>query len=177
MDETIRWFERRLESSPAHGLSSTRRPTSSSPSPGASNRRTRLRTSGSRCRSWFGQRAGRRSNLLIRWPGGHETAVEIKYPKARWSGVLNGEQFDLPDTAAHDLVRYDVVKDIARLERWTSAGRERDGFVLVVFERPGSLANACRSIPRPSTRRSASTTGRCCRVGDSGVSARLVAPP
>lgn len=71
-------------------------------------------------------------DVLLRWPGGHETALELKYPKASWIAEIEGEPYALPTTSAHDLVRHDIVKDVGRLERWVSAEDHRDGFVVVV---------------------------------------------
>jgi hypothetical protein len=44
-------------------------------------------------------------------------AIELKYPTRRLSGVVHGESFELRDQAAQDVIRYDFVKDLVRLER------------------------------------------------------------
>ena len=69
--------------------------------------------------------------LLSRPDLGRATAIEIKYWKKRWSGTVNGEAFDLPNQGAHDVRRYDFVKDIARVERFIATRTGWDGLVLL----------------------------------------------
>lgn len=69
--------------------------------------------------------------LLSRLDLGRSTAIEIKYWKKRWSGTVNGEAFDLPNQGAHDIRRYDFVKDIARVERFVVTSPGWDGLVLL----------------------------------------------
>ena len=46
------------------------------------------------------------------------SAVELKYLTRRWTGDVAGETFALKDQGAGDIHGYDVVKDIARVERF-----------------------------------------------------------
>jgi hypothetical protein len=49
------------------------------------------------------------------------TAIELKYMTRRLSVAIAGESFDLSQHSAHPPRRYDVVKDVARLERVVTA--------------------------------------------------------
>lgn len=63
-------------------------------------------------------------DLFCSDPGtGGATAVEFKYKKRSWSGVVGEEQVRLLPGAANDLGRVYFVDDISRLERWA----ERNG--------------------------------------------------
>ncbi len=68
--------------------------------------------------------------LLLRPDLEAATFIELKFLKAAWSGVVSDEQFDLPNTGAHDIVRYDVVKDIERLERFVDGRPGSNGLLL-----------------------------------------------
>ncbi|WP_309114771.1 hypothetical protein [Saccharothrix sp.] len=71
-------------------------------------------------------------DLLVHRPDhGRSTAIEVKYWKKRWSGTAAGERFDLPNQGAHDIRRYDFVKDISRVERFVAARPGCDGLVLL----------------------------------------------
>lgn len=74
--------------------------------------------------------------------GAAQTGVELKYLTWLWHGDVAGERFDLKDQGTQDIRAYDVVKDIARVERFVAA-------------RPGSAAVplACRTTGRTGTRR------------------------
>ncbi|XVS61868.1 hypothetical protein ACQPYE_26730 [Actinosynnema sp. CA-299493] len=69
--------------------------------------------------------------LLYRPDLGRSTAIEVKYWKKRWSGTVAGERFDLPNQGAHDIRRYDFLKDISRVERFVAARAGCDGLVLL----------------------------------------------
>jgi hypothetical protein len=43
-------------------------------------------------------------------------AIELKYKTRKWRGEHEGEFFALRDQSAHDVARYDFIKDITRLE-------------------------------------------------------------
>ncbi|GAA2660414.1 MULTISPECIES: hypothetical protein [Actinosynnema] len=74
-----------------------------------------------------------RLDLLLHRPDlGLRTAVEIKYWKKRWTGVVDDEPFDLANQGAHDIRRYDFAKDVARVERFTAANRGWSGLVLLL---------------------------------------------
>ncbi len=60
------------------------------------------------------------------------TAIEFKYLTSGWSGTVDGEQFTLKHQSAQDIRGYDVVKDIARLERLTSARPGWNGLFLAL---------------------------------------------
>ncbi len=68
--------------------------------------------------------------LLFRPDLGRTTALELKYLKAAWTGTVDGEPYALPNTGAHDIVRYDVIKDVARLERFVEANPGWNGVML-----------------------------------------------
>lgn len=51
---------------------------------------------------------------------------------ARFQGVVEGEQFDLPNQGAHDISRHDVVKDVARVERFVADGVADSGWVVAL---------------------------------------------
>lgn len=69
---------------------------------------------------------GVRLDLLVtNADGTAQTAVELKYLVRLWHGDVGGERFELKDQGAQDIRCYDVVKDIARVEKF-------------VAERPGS---------------------------------------
>lgn len=57
-------------------------------------------------------------------------AVELKYMTRLWAGVHGGESFALKNHGASDLRAYDVVKDIARVERFVG---ERSGWAGLVI--------------------------------------------
>ncbi|HYD51142.1 MAG TPA: hypothetical protein VEA99_00895 [Gemmatimonadaceae bacterium] len=56
------------------------------------------------------------------------TAIELKYLKARWEGVVEGEPFVLLNQGAQDISRYDVVKDVARVERFVASNPGWNGY-------------------------------------------------
>lgn len=72
-------------------------------------------------------------DLLVSRPGtGQGTVIELKYLKAAWEGHVGGEPFKLLNSGAHDIVRYDVLKDVARVERFVAARPGWNGFALVL---------------------------------------------
>jgi hypothetical protein len=44
-------------------------------------------------------------------------AIELKYLTRKASGEAHGEQFNLKNHSAHDVRRYDVLKDVSRMEK------------------------------------------------------------
>jgi hypothetical protein len=78
------------------------------------------------------------------------TAVELKYLTASWSGEVGGESFALKNHGAQDVRGYDVMKDIGRLERFAAVGPGWNGVFLAIsndssFWRPvthGRITNA-----------------------------------
>lgn len=77
-------------------------------------------------------------DLEVSDPGSNRvTAIELKYLTRRWSGTVGGEQFDLAEHSARDIRGYDVVKDIARIERFTANRSGADGAVVVITNEAG----------------------------------------
>lgn len=74
--------------------------------------------------------------LLSRPDLGMHTAVELKYLTAGWTGEIGGESFALKDHGAQDVRGYDVVKDIARLERFASRAQGWNGVFLAISNDP-----------------------------------------
>ena len=60
------------------------------------------------------------------------TAIELKYKASSVDTSIGGEQFALQNHAAQDLGRYDLVKDIERLERVVAAGRKVVGYAIIL---------------------------------------------
>jgi hypothetical protein len=71
---------------------------------------------------------------------GHFTALELKYLTRSWSGPVKDQQFDLKNHSAHDLRRYDVVKDITRIEKFTALRPGSNGAVVVLTNDPAFSA-------------------------------------
>ena len=67
---------------------------------------------------------------------GRATAVELKYLTRAWTGVVDGEQYELKDHEAQDIRAYDAVKDIARVEKFTADRDGADGAVIVLANDP-----------------------------------------
>jgi hypothetical protein len=80
-------------------------------------------------------RRGVRLDVLVTVDG-HRTAVEVKYLLARFHGEVDGEVFDLPNQAAQDISRHDVVKDLVRVETLVADGYADQGAVLVLSNDP-----------------------------------------
>lgn len=66
---------------------------------------------------------------------GRTTALELKYLTRRWSGEVAGERFDFP-SGVTDLRRYDVVKDLARVEDYVATRPGSNGAVVVLASDP-----------------------------------------
>ena len=64
-------------------------------------------------------------------------AFELKYLVRALDVTIAGERFDLRNQGAHDVRRYDVVKDISRLERLVAAGAADVGFAIALANDPG----------------------------------------
>jgi hypothetical protein len=84
--------------------------------------------------------------------GGTRVAVEFKYLVRAFEVMIDGEYFRLRDQAAQPLSRYDVLKDIERLERFCASGWADVGYAVVLSNdppvwspgRPGSIDEAFR---------------------------------
>lgn len=82
---------------------------------------------------------------LLAYLGDERVAVELKYLPARFAGNVGGERFDLPNRAAHDISRHDVVKDVVRVEQAIASGIATSGWVITLtndraYRRPGTKA-------------------------------------
>ena len=64
--------------------------------------------------------------------GERRTAVELKYLAAAFLGTCDDEAYDLPNRGAQDISRYDVVKDIVRIEALLADGYVDDGYVVAL---------------------------------------------
>lgn len=67
---------------------------------------------------------------------GVRTAVELKYLVRSLAADIDGERFELRAQSAHDVRRYDIVKDIARLEAVLAAGAAETGVMIAVTNDP-----------------------------------------
>ena len=74
--------------------------------------------------------AGRSLDVLLRLPD-QLVAIELKYLVKRQEVTVDGEEFRLKNQSAHDIRRYDTVKDITRIEELVEAGAVDTGFVIV----------------------------------------------
>jgi hypothetical protein len=76
---------------------------------------------------------GERLDLWFRRPDlGLSTALELKYLCASLDAVVAGERFVLPAQGAQDIRGYDVMKDIARVERIVAGAVTDKGAVVTV---------------------------------------------
>lgn len=55
-------------------------------------------------------------DIWVGTPNG-TAAIELKYLTRKASGEVHGEQFNLKNHSAHDVRRYDVLKDVSRMEK------------------------------------------------------------
>lgn len=67
---------------------------------------------------------------------GVRTAVELKYPVRNLVTAVDEERFELRAQSAHDVRRYDVVKDIARLEAIVAARAADAGAMIALTNDP-----------------------------------------
>lgn len=68
--------------------------------------------------------------------GQQRTAVELKYLTQKYSGLFANEQFELKAQGAQDVRRYDVIKDIQRMEEFCDRFPSARAFVLVLSNDP-----------------------------------------
>lgn len=78
---------------------------------------------------------------------GHRVAIELKHLTRGLSVDLDGEVFNLSNQSAHDIARYDVVKDIRRVEELLGVGLADSAYVIVLtndsaYWRPGWKSTA-----------------------------------
>ena len=69
--------------------------------------------------------------------GGEYTAIELKYITRKWNGTDHtGHEYLLKEHSAHDQRRYDVVKDIKRVEQFVGGRQGANGAVVLVTNVP-----------------------------------------
>jgi hypothetical protein len=59
-----------------------------------------------------------------------------RYGVRRFHGVVGGEPFELPDQSAQEISRYDVIKDVVRMESFVADGVAERGRVIVLTNDP-----------------------------------------
>lgn len=72
-----------------------------------------------------------RIDILIKI-GNHNYAVELKYKKKKLELDQDGEKFALRGDDAHDVSRYDFIKDISRLEKYVSSIDAATGYAVLL---------------------------------------------
>lgn len=77
---------------------------------------------------------------------GHRDALELKYLADRIDTIVDGERFDVPRRGAHDIGRYDVARDLWRVETMVRDGFADTGWVIVLstdrgYWTPGTKAD------------------------------------
>jgi hypothetical protein len=72
-----------------------------------------------------------RIDILVRL-GGLSYAVELKYKKQKLECLSGGERYALLKDGAHDIGRYDFIKDVARLERYVSSVEDTVGCAVLL---------------------------------------------
>lgn len=72
---------------------------------------------------------------------GRYTAIELKYPTRAWAGGVNGQAYHLASHSARDLICYNVVKDVKRVEDFVALQPGANGAVVVVTNDPGYWAS------------------------------------
>jgi len=78
-----------------------------------------------------------RLDLLIRHSQlRRQAAVELKYLTALWVGEVAGEPGALKNHGAQDIRAYDIVKDMARLERFVTGKPGWNGVLLAITNDP-----------------------------------------
>jgi hypothetical protein len=79
---------------------------------------------------------------------GLSTAIELKYPTQRTSITSNqNERFELANHGAQDLTRYDIVKDIVRVERAIDAFPNSAAAAIVLTNDPSFWNGSPRVTP------------------------------
>lgn len=78
-----------------------------------------------------------KADIWIVTPAGQRIAVELKYLVRAAALTVRDERFHLRNQGAHDISRYDVVKDVTRVERWLAHDNADDGLTIVLSNDPG----------------------------------------
>ncbi|WP_433213285.1 DUF7669 domain-containing protein [Dactylosporangium sp. CS-047395] len=85
-------------------------------------------------------------DLLVRLSE-RRIAIELKYLVAAFAGEVGGELFELPNQGAQDISRYDVVKDVVRLERLIADGYADEGIALTLTNDPAYWRPGIKASP------------------------------
>jgi hypothetical protein len=72
--------------------------------------------------------------------------VELKYLTRRVVLDLGGEHFELADQGAQDISRYDVLKDVVRLETWVASGAIDEGLAITLTNDPAYWTLTTREV-------------------------------
>jgi hypothetical protein len=75
---------------------------------------------------------GRRVHVDLWVVDGERLAIELKYLTTALDAVVAGERFLLRSQAAQDLGRYDILKDLVRVERLVADGTADRGIVIAL---------------------------------------------
>lgn len=67
---------------------------------------------------------------------GRWIAIELKYVTAKLNYVVNGEIFSLTGQSAQDVRRYDIVKDVSRVESLVASGVAAEGHSVTLTNDP-----------------------------------------
>jgi hypothetical protein len=123
---------------------------------------------------------GIRLDLLL-VADGVRIAVELKYLVAKFSGLVDGEVYELPNQSAQDISRHDVVKDIVRLETMVRDGYADAGYALTLtndasYWRQGHKANPIDAAFRLDEGRSLSGTLGWASLAGKGTTHKRDAP-
>ncbi|MCL6597626.1 MAG: hypothetical protein K6T81_02660 [Alicyclobacillus macrosporangiidus] len=76
---------------------------------------------------------------------GRKYAIELKYKTRTLHVVIDGEEFSLSNHGAQDIGRYDVLKDVQRLEQMVASGGVDEGFLVFLtndssyYSHPGEV--------------------------------------
>ncbi|WP_202078858.1 hypothetical protein [Caldalkalibacillus salinus] len=68
-------------------------------------------------------------DILVYYKG-LKYAIELKYKTRTYTGIIDGEEFYLNNQGAQDIGRYDVLKDLQRLEQMVQSGVVDEGLLL-----------------------------------------------
>jgi hypothetical protein len=75
--------------------------------------------------------SGRRAYLdIMLEKDGSKTAIELKYKMRAIEHIHDGEVFSLLNQGAQDIGRYDILKDLQRLERMVAHGVVKEGYLI-----------------------------------------------
>lgn len=77
----------------------------------------------------FGKNTKIYLDILVTYQG-KRYAIELKYKTRGLDCVVNGEEFFLNNQGAQDIGRYDVLKDLYRLEQMVDAGVVDEGVLI-----------------------------------------------